>query len=291
VIEIPDSRTYRESLVPIEIPKDVRLVIRAANDQRPFLRLTDPLVIDGKAENSRFAMNGLLVAGRRIAVTGALDQLQIKHCTLVPRARPTLVVDALQADVILARSIVGKVWTSGETRVTASDSILDATHPDDLVYAGLAGTGFGGPISLSRVTIVGSLETHELRLAENSLFLGRVTAERRQEGCVRFCYVPVGSRTPRQFHCQPVIPEGAAPTGREAFLAKVRPRFTSLCYGDPGYCQLTIDTPREIRRGADDESEMGVFSSLRQPQREDGLRIRLEEYLRVGLEAGIFFVT
>jgi len=30
---------------------------------------------------------------------------------------------------------------------------------------------------------------------------------------------------------------------------------------------------------------------LKQPQRESNLRIALDEYLRFGLEAGIFFVT
>jgi hypothetical protein len=36
---------------------------------------------------------------------------------------------------------------------------------------------------------------------------------------------------------------------------------------------------------------MGVFSYLKQPQREANLRTSLEEYLRFGLEAGIFFAS
>jgi hypothetical protein len=47
----------------------------------------------------------------------------------------------------------------------------------------------------------------------------------------------------------------------------------------------------EVRRGADDESEMGAFHSLYAPQRETNLQIRLREYLRVGLAAGIFYET
>jgi hypothetical protein len=46
-----------------------------------------------------------------------------------------------------------------------------------------------------------------------------------------------------------------------------------------------------VRRGADDESEMGAFHHLFQPQRETNVRIRLDEYLRFGLEAGVFFET
>ena len=44
--------------------------------------------------------------------------------------------------------------------------------------------------------------------------------------------------------------------------------------------------PRQIRAGAEDGSEMGAFSMLKQPQRESNLAIRLDEYLPVGLEAG-----
>jgi hypothetical protein len=36
---------------------------------------------------------------------------------------------------------------------------------------------------------------------------------------------------------------------------------------------------------------MGAFHALYQPQRESNLRIRLDEYLRFGLEAGLFFET
>ena len=102
--------------------------------------------------------------------------------------------------------------------------------------------------------------------------LGRVEVVRRQQGCLRFSYAP-----PRRHRCQPT-------TGGAAF-----PHFTSLRYGAPAYCQLTTRTPDAIRRGADDESEMGAFHFLFAPQRESDLRTRLDEYLRVGLEAGIFY--
>ncbi|HEX8337379.1 MAG TPA: hypothetical protein VF621_11660, partial [Pyrinomonadaceae bacterium] len=71
----------------------------------------------------------------------------------------------------------------------------------------------------------------------------------------------------------------------------VRPTFSSLRYGDPDYCRLSSRCPQEISRGADDESEMGVFHDLYQPQRESHLRTRLDEYLRFGLEANILYVS
>jgi len=73
--------------------------------------------------------------------------------------------------------------------------------------------------------------------------------------------------------------------------ARVAPRFTTLRYGTAAYAQLRTSTPAAVRRGADDESEMGAFHELHAPQREANLRIRLDEYLRFGLEAGIFYAS
>jgi hypothetical protein len=69
---------------------------------------------------------------------------------------------------------------------------------------------------------------------------------------------------------------------------RIRPVFQSLRFGDPGYCRLDDSCPVEIREGADDGSEMGVFHDLFQPQRIANLRTRFEEYLRFGLESAIF---
>jgi len=55
--------------------------------------------------------------------------------------------------------------------------------------------------------------------------------------------------------------------------------------------QLRRSTHRAIRAGSSDESAMGVTHELYEPQRETNLRIRLDEYLRYGLEAGFFYAT
>jgi hypothetical protein len=65
----------------------------------------------------------------------------------------------------------------------------------------------------------------------------------------------------------------------------------SAAYGQPEYCQLRLNAPAEIRTGAQDGSEMGVYCQLKQPQRESNLRIRLDEYLPFGLSAGLIYVT
>ncbi len=74
-------------------------------------------------------------------------------------------------------------------------------------------------------------------------------------------------------------------------LSRIQPRFTSSKYGDPAYAQLSQNCAVEIRTGAEDGSEMGVFSYLKQPQRQANLDASLKEYLRFGLEVGIFYET
>ena len=83
-------------------------------------------------------------------------------------------------------------------------------------------------------TIFGTTDAETLA-ATNSLFLGKVTVVRRQEGCVRFSYLPLDSESPRRFRCQP---ESAATA------AKVRPRFESVTYGEPAFAQLAGATPK-----------------------------------------------
>jgi hypothetical protein len=47
----------------------------------------------------------------------------------------------------------------------------------------------------------------------------------------------------------------------------------------------------DIKRGADDQSEMGAYHDLFQPQREANLRARLDEYTPAGMDVGIIFVS
>jgi hypothetical protein len=67
--------------------------------------------------------------------------------------------------------------------------------------------------------------------------------------------------------------------------------FASLRFGQPGYAQLGRACPAAIAAGAEDGAAMGVTCHLKEPQRLANLRRRLEEYLPLGLEPGIVFVT
>ena len=72
---------------------------------------------------------------------------------------------------------------------------------------------------------------------------------------------------------------------------RVEPEFNSTRYGTATYCQLAAACAPEIKRGAEDESEMGVFHDLYQPQRYANLKARLDEYTPAGMDAGIIFAS
>jgi hypothetical protein len=119
--------------------------------------------------------------------------------------------------------------------------------------------------------------------------------------------VRTGSRTPRRYRCQPELAAAAAverARARDPLLTQAErdliragvqgwlvPAFTARRYGRPAYAQLRLAAPREVRTGAEDGAEMGVYCHLKQPQRESNLRLRLEEYLPFGLEAAVLYAT
>jgi hypothetical protein len=264
IVEIPNSGRYVET--PALDGTGRVLELRAGDKHRPAIILTGDVAVTG-GENDHVILDGLLLAGGGVHVTGKLGRLTLRHCTVVPGAHPSLKVSSTNTRVEIDRCILGGITTDASADVRISGSILDATYA-------------GGPLRITNSTVLGAVKTSILRLASNCIFLGTVTAERRQEGCVRFSFLPPDSRVPRRYHCQP---DGDA--------SRIRPEFVSTHFGDPAYCQLHASCPPEIREGADDESSMGAFHDTFEPQKEARLRSRIEEYLRFGLEAGLFYAT
>jgi hypothetical protein len=208
-----------------------------------------------------------------------------------PSANPNL--ENSQLNINLKRAISGAVKLPASVpALSMVDSIVDAG-------TGVAIYAPGTDANIQSSTVFGSVGTAKasgLRTLEagNSIFRELVDIERTQAGCVRFCYLPTDvSRTPRRYRCQPdlALAGVTVPAIEAAIRGRLRPLFTSIVYGDPGYAQLASACAKEIRAGADDGAEMGAFYFLKQPQRDSNLRIALLEYLRFGLQAGIFYVT
>ena len=322
VIEIEKPKTvatsiYHELSGTISVPTGKVIELRAADQHRPVIRLNGDLRITGNGDG-QLLLNGLVITGGslRVPARAQLRLLRLMHCTVVPGpvqtpvmsppsglnpAPQSLLVEAPDVSVELLSSITGPIGAVDGAHVSIRNSIVDAGGETEVAYANVltfnsgsppGPTEPGAPLKVVNSTIIGKVNTLTMELASNAIFYAAllpgdlwpapVHAERLQAGCVRFSYVPPGSRLPRLFRCQPADAADAA---------RVRPIFTSLRYGDAGYCQLSTSCAVEIRQGADDQAEMGAFHDLYQPQREANLSASLSEFLRFGLEAGIFFAS
>lgn len=313
--------------------------LRAADGIRPILRAAAPIEIRGGAD-ARVNLNGLVIEGAPLHVVpdpvgASLGAVELFHMTLIPGlsftpagapqspGNESLRITATGVEFSLTRCITGPLRMLDTTNLRLEDTIIDAAaaasleSPEGLAISGLGGEGdAGGALTILTSTVIGRVLARSFPLVSDSILFARdpgdgsapVYSLRKQEGCMRFSYVPDGSVTPRRYRCQPQLAIDQAITAREEetglpvsaadralialrILRWLRPSFTALSASAPAYAQLRQAAPAEIRKGASDGGEMGVYHLLFQPQREANLRIRLEEYLRFGLEAGLFFET
>lgn len=337
IVEITNSDVHTEA-VAIDAGADTEVILRAQNGHRPILRPPATFTVSG-GENARITLDGVVLDGQDLSIepTGAGDSpksVTLRHVMLIPGrsftdagepASPgavSLSVSTTGVELEIDRSITGPVRMAETTNATIRDSIVDAAALNARESAdGLAVSGPGGAddpagaLTIIASTVLGRVTARAFPLVSDSILHARapdgeapIRARRRQDGCMRFSFVPSGSVTPRRYRCQPQLAidqaiaaleeEQGGPvtqTQRRLITTRVvrsmRPGFVAQSASHPAYAQLRLATPPEIRTGAADEGEMGAYHLLAAPQREANLRIRIEEYLRFGLEAGVFYET
>lgn len=312
-LAIDDSLTYAQTpefkadAVLAPGARGIEVVVAAGASVRPLIAASGEVRLSIGARG-KLVLDGLVISGGALRLPAAADsetrELVLRDCTLVPGrallpdgtpATPgvvSLLIEHPFTKLRLERCITGPLRVVRGAEVELESTILDANSPENAAYAGDDAGAPGGQLSVVDCTCIGKLHTELLRLASDSIFFARLgsapgeswraplIAERRQEGCVRFSYLPLDAIAPRRFRCAP-----------SAEHPNAFPHFGSLRFGTPAYCQLRRATDASIREGASDGSEMGVLRPLAQPQRETNLRLRLDEYLRLGLSAGIYYVT
>lgn len=319
IIVLMDSASYElKSLQAINIPDNSKLgIISSAwprmrvpenveslidflvpDSLRPHLKgdiyVRTPVSEDTAGE---LYLNGLLIEGemRILATNPGSLQIAMDHCTLVPEKGGLIAHGNGKLKIKMDHCISGPVMlASSVASLSASVCIIDRGKS-----IGYAINATGADLCLEESTIYGATQARSLE-AGDCIFTGKVWIERQQIGCVRFCYLPYGSQTPRCYRCQPDLALAASDADRvqaggveesdESIKARMMPVFRSVHYDHLGYGELSPASAEGIFKGAEDGSEMGAFGCLKLPQREANLRSCLKEYLRLGLDAGIIKV-
>lgn len=266
-----------------------------------------------------FTLNGVWIADRALELAGVLGTVSLRHCTLVPAARraqewegeASLDIRARAGTVLVDHCVLGRMRVERAESgfdplpLSIADSVVDAADPDEAAVLGEEGHAAFLELSLERSTVLGGIRAYAVALVENSIITRELECTRRQQGAVRFSWLPPGSRTPRRTRCQPdgvlaavdaAVADGTlAPSERSARrateAARVRPRFDSVAFGASTYARLVDGTPHELSQGATDEGELGAYHDLWLCRRVDTLRGRLQECVPAGMDIDIWLAT
>jgi hypothetical protein len=315
IIILMDSGSYEfRTLQTIDIPDSSRLSIVSAAWPKMAVSenvqsLIDYLVLDGqrphlkgdiyvrtpasKESAGELYLNGLLIEGKMQILANNPGSLKVTmdHCTLVPEKGGIGARGNGKLKIKMNRCICGPVrLESCAASLIASGCIIDRSKSIDLaLYAPKM------DLCLEECTVLGATQARSLQ-ASSCIFRDRVSIEMQQVGCVRFSYLPDSSRAPKRYRCQPEMAlvasdacrkNGGTAESEECIKSRMAPVFRSVHYDHLRYGELSPLSAEEILKGSEDGSEMGAFSCLKRPQREENLRTCLKEYLRMGLDAGI----
>jgi hypothetical protein len=301
IVEYADNVTDVAPATVVPVAGGQTIVVRAADRRRPVF--LGPLTVDANiapGQSATLVLEGFLF-GAGIIVTG-IGQLAlvVRSCTVRPGQNGDGIAwSGANGTLSVERSLCAAI------ALPSTD--VDATITDSIVDAGSAAAITAGSLTIVRSTVFGSAAAREIGLIENAIITGAVSSTRRQNGCVRYSYLPRQSTVPQRYRCQP---DGAAqaaidaaaiadPTLTTAQLnaigdvaaEQVAPQFTAIDEGDPAYGQLSVWCRQEITEGADDGGEMGVFHELFTTIREANLLYRLDQNLRMSLEAGVLHAS
>lgn len=267
--------------------------------------------------------------GDPLIARAALNRLEILNCTLDPggfmrlrekpedRRAPLLPgirlaepygfddadeekAFAQTPEIVVQRSICGAIFADEGYRLCLTDSIIesvpikvplsgggDRTDPFAIAAATDSLTGFAADATVRNVTILGRVRVSRIDGA-GGIFTGVLEVFDEQYGCLKYCYFAddsvslpppdeVKNRLPQNFACV---------SGREARLI-----FTSEFFGDPAYCQLSLECDPRILEEGPGNDQMGAFNFLLEAHKWRNLKIRFREFMPAGVKPLLIPVT
>ncbi len=186
-------------------------------------------------------------------------------------------------EINIQRSISGAVFTDEGYRLCIEDSIVESIPinvsgtPHDFAVSGATapGSGFAGATVIRNVTVLGRARVYSIE-GSGGIFTGALEAFDQQAGCLKYCYfaddtapAAVKNKLPQHFAC--------------VFEYEARLIFTSDYFGEPGYCQLSLECDRRILEVGVGSDQMGAFNFLGEAYKWRNLQIRFREFMPVGI--------
>lgn len=289
VVQVNDNGTYDVQTGPPPVLD--QLIVQAANQKRPYLVLPADLIFTTAAGDATLLLDGLWFGspGNKkfsIRLQGDFECVTIRNCTFDPGNgynalgqkinSVSLIIEGSVETVCIDHSIMGPVYTSGngivEDAITFSDTVVQSD--DDTIDAIHIA---GGTTNIQRSTVFGKINAHRL-YADGIITTGIAEINDTQSGCFRFSAAPAASRLPRPYESY-------------LFTNDSQHWFTSKQYGHQGFAQLSDTAPPEIFSGAENGAEMGVYNSLINAIKYEGLNAKVQEYMPFGLIPAFINIT
>jgi len=259
IIEIQDSHTYREALV-VNKAFPTGLIIQSAPLETPEIQSPGGSVLQVTGNISGLSLDGLVLTGGTVSVTGTVPEVNMRFCTLDPSTSGIDYSPAGGHSVLaLDNTLAGPVTASANVdQVKLTDSGLQSLSASPALSVAHAA-------QLEHVTVAGDTKADSIEVS-NSILFGKVDVAHFETSCFRYSRFPQNTPVVRSFHCTSAVPI-----------------FVSLRPGHPGYLYLAQHTSPEIRTGGEEGGGMGVFYSAEVPWRDQNVLSKLGEYLPAGL--------
>ncbi|MBU1564816.1 MAG: phage tail protein [Proteobacteria bacterium] len=340
LVEIRDSLTHVlhlsedgvgliEEIAGISLSIQQPLFIRAASDERPIIKLRQPLRFRPRhpaaARDATVRLEGLFIT-RDLSVfpedspligRAALNRLEIINCTLDPGGHRILgspagllapVAIAMQLrepygfqeaadencfdqtpEIILQRTITGPLRIDRGYRLILAESIIDAGGTDTDHYA-VAGADNPAVAASGELTEGWGPPTE----VSGITVLGPMRVEKiHGRGGIWAGTLQVLNNQVGCLKFSYFKNQGDRLPRRYAYVkgSEARLRFVSEIFGEPGYGQLTLCSDFRIRERGPLDDAMGAYGFLMDAHKWRNLQIRFREFMPLGVRPLLIPVT
>jgi hypothetical protein len=286
ITEVEDSATYG----PPPSASVEAAVVRAAEEQRPYLKLSGNLTFVAAQPNATLELDGLWLGSSSAAhvlslsavnAAASFERVTLRACTLDPGGTATdgsalpairLSINCFVEELVIERCILAGIFLgaagAGVERIRLRDSIVDARAHADVALA-LPTTH----LDMERCTLLAPQLTDtaiqvERIDASSCLVAGTVVAADQQAGCFRYSASAAGSRLPHPY--------------RSSVLSSLAGVFRGRRFGHPDYLQLSEAAPSALTQGNEQGGELGAHAGEQLSIKRDSLLAKVHELLPFG---------